>query len=400
MLGVSRLLFGWTTETDHLRYGDGLPARRTDRRPVVVWTITRRCNLHCMHCYADSFDRNYPGELTTDEAYVVLEDFARYGVPVILFTGGEPLLRTDLFTLASYAQKLGIRTTLSTNGTLITPDIAEQLKTTGFGYVGISLDGIGSTNDRFRGKIGAFDAALRGIRNCLAAGQRVGLRLTLTRRTVADLPQIFNLIEAEGIDRACFYHLVYAGRGRRIQKDELTHEETRDAVDRIVDWVIDLDRRGIRKEILTVDNHADGPYLWQRIARDFGSDRANAAWGLLARNGGNNTGVAIGHVDNLGNVHPDQFTWTVQLGNVRERPFSTIWEDRRHAILGQLKTRQAALPRRCRDCRFLELCNGNFRARALATTGNFWGMDPACYLTDEEVTARDQLSAAVSARAG
>lgn len=385
MLGVSRLLCGTITETDHLRYGRELRAPGAKRPPVVVWTSTRRCNLHCMHCYADSFDRPYPGELTTAEAKEMIQDLADFGVPVLLLSGGEPLYREDLFELAEEAHRLGIRTTLSTNGTLITKEVAQRIKDSGFGYVGISLDGIGPLHDKFRGKRGAFDAAVRGFRNCTAVGQRVGLRLTLTRRTYEQMPAIFDLVEQENIDRVCFYHLVYSGRGRRIAGDALSHEETRKAVDYIFSRALDFHQRGLEKEILTVDNHADGPYLYLKVAREQGEARAQEVWDLLVRNGGNNSGVAIGHMDNVGNVHPDQFTWSIDLGNVRGRPFSRIWQDTGHAVMAGLKDRAGLLPPRCQGCRFLEMCNGNFRSRAHAVTGDFWGMDPACYLSDEEI---------------
>ena len=385
MLGVSRLLCGTITETDELRYGRQLRDPGAARPPVVVWTTTRRCNLHCMHCYSDSFDKPYPGELTTAEGKTMLESFAAFGVPVLLVSGGEPLYREDLFELAEYAHELGIRTTLSTNGTLITPEVAQHIKDSGFGYVGISIDGIGPLHDKFRGKRGAYDAAIQGIRNCSAVGQRVGLRLTLTRRTVENLPAIFNVVEQEGIDRVCFYHLVYSGRGRRIAKDALSHEETRAALDYIFAQALDFHQRGIEKEILTVDNHADAAYLYLKVEREQGPARAQEVLELLRRNGGNNSGVAIGHVDNLGNVHPDQFTWSVQLGNVRNQPFGEIWQNTTLPVMAGLKNRTALLPSRCQECSFLELCNGNFRARAQFATGDFWGMDPACYLTDEEI---------------
>ncbi|MBI2887599.1 MAG: radical SAM protein [Chloroflexi bacterium] len=387
MLGVSRLLCGVTTETDHLRYGEQLRAPGAKRPPVVVWTSTRRCNLHCMHCYSDSFDKPYPGELTTPEARAMLQDMADFGVPVLLLSGGEPLNREDLFDLAETAHHLGLRTTLSTNGTLITRQTAQRIKDTGFGYVGISLDGIGAQHDKFRGKRGAFDAAVEGIRNCKAVGQRVGLRLTLTRRTVAALPDIFDLVEREGIDRVCFYHLVYSGRGRRISGDALNPQEVRAALDTIFDRAQDFHGRGLEKEILTVDNHADGAYLYMKVEREQGPERASEVWRLLKRNGGNNSGVAIGHIDNTGNVHPDQFTWGVDLGNIRERPFSQIWQDTAHPVMAGLKDRGKLLPARCQSCRFLEICNGNFRSRAQFATGDIWGMDPACFLSDDEMQA-------------
>lgn len=338
-----------------------------------------------MHCYADSFDRPYPGELTTAEVREMIHDLGVYGVPVLLLSGGEPLARPDLFELAAFAHECGIRTTLSTNGTLITPSVAERIKATGFGYVGISIDGIGHEHDRFRGKVGAFQAALDGIRNCIAVGQRVGLRLTLTRRTVNALPAIIDLIEREGISRVCFYHLVYSGRGRRIVGDALTHEEARRAVDTVFDATIDWLRRGRNVEVLTVDNHADGPYLYLRVLRERGPEEAAEVWSLLRRNGGNNSGLALGHVDNVGDVHVDQFSWHHRLGNVRERPFSAIWDDVSDPVVAAMRGRPRLLPSRCQQCRFVELCNGNFRARAFAATGDWWADDPACYLTDEEI---------------
>lgn len=380
MLGVSRLLCDTVTATDHLRYGAG---RAGVPRPVVVWTTTRRCNLHCTHCYADSANRRYPQELTTAEARAMIDDMADFGVPVLLLSGGEPLLRPDLFELVAHAQRRGIRTTLSTNGTLITPDVAQRIRDTGFGYVGISLDGIGPRNDRFRGHRGAFDKALAGIRNCLTAGQKVGLRLTLTRHTVADLEHIFALVEQEGIQRVCFYHLVYSGRGRRLLTDDLSPRETRATLDRIFAQVMRWHAQGRQVEALTVDNHSDGPYLWMWLRRRD-PERAAAVYALLERNGGNRSGIAIGHVDNLGQVHPDQFWWQCSLGSVRERPFSTIWSDTRHPELVALRERPRPLGGRCLDCRFAGVCNGNFRARALAVHGDAWAEDPACYLTEEE----------------
>lgn len=380
MLGVSRLLCGTTTATDDLRYGAHV---RDDPRPVVVWTTTRRCNLHCLHCYADSANRHYPRELTTDEARAMLDDLADFGVPVLLLSGGEPLLRQDLFELVAHAHRRGMRTTLSTNGTLITRDVAQRIRDAGFSYVGISLDGIGARNDRFRGHRGAFEAALAGIRHCQAVGQRVGLRLTLTRHTVVDLDAIFALVEREGIQRVCFYHLVYSGRGRRLAGNDLAPHETRAVLDRIFERTLAWHAVGRAIEMLTVDNHADAAYLWLWL-RKRDPQRAAAILPLLERNGGNRSGIGIAHVDNVGGVHPDQFWWQCTLGSVRERPFSAIWSDTRHPVLNALRQRPRPLGGRCRTCRFLTLCNGNFRARALAVYGDAWAEDPACYLTDAE----------------
>lgn len=379
------MLGGDPAATDGLRYGVELSGASDVRPPVVVWSCTRRCNLHCAHCYADSHDRLYPGELSGDEAREMLEDLAGMGVPALLISGGEPLLRGDVLELARYAVSLGLRVTLSTNGTRISRRVAEEIRAAGVSYVGISLDGIGRTHDRFRGMLGAFEATLRGIRNCRAVGQKVGLRLTLTRHTVRDLDRILELAEREGIERVCLYHLAYAGRGAKISSTDLSPEETRDAVLRVFDRAADLAGRGSPMEILTVDNHADGALLVGYIGQREGEKAGEEALRALRRNGGNRSGVALAHVDNVGEVHPDQFSWGVRLGNVREAPLSELWGRRDGGVLGALAGRRPFLPERCRGCAYLDICNGNLRARALGAGGDLWGMDPSCYLSDEEV---------------
>ncbi|MCL6584003.1 MAG: radical SAM protein [bacterium] len=410
MINITRLYCGEETPSDDLRYGrkinkshhrlgqgwEGLtnsriPLSASERRPIVVWNSTRTCNLKCVHCYTDSENIPYQGELTTDEAKAMLADLGRFKVPAILFSGGEPLIRKDLFELAAYALEQGVKPTLSTNGTLITKEVARKLKEVGFTYVGISLDGIGEVNDQFRGVAGAFERAMRGFRNCVEVGQRVGLRLTLTRRNAKDLHRIFDFIEAEDIDRACFYHLVYSGRGIDIRNDDLTAEESRKAMDIILERSEDFARRGLAKEILTVDNHVDGIYLYLKL-KQKNPQRAKEVMELLTWNGGGlySTGVGIGEIDFCGNVHPDQFWLDYTLGNVRERPFSEIWMDTRDPIMAGLKNRKPLLKGKCSRCRWIDACGGSFRVRALRVYGDPWMEDPQCYLTPEECGISDQ----------
>lgn len=382
MINVTKLYCGKSTPGDELRYNRAF----SDRKPVVVWNCTRRCNLRCVHCYAGSRDQEYEGELNTAEARAMIEDLAGFGVPVLLFSGGEPLMRHDVFELGVYAQELGIRPVLSTNGTLIDSQTAVRIRDSGFAYAGVSIDGMAETNDRFRGSIGAFDDAMRGIENCLRIGQHVGLRLTLTKSNVQDLSAIFNLIERLEIPRACFYHLVYTGRGSRMVEEDLSREQARESVDSIIDKAADFDRRGVPTEILTVDNHCDGPYLYMRMLRENRVDAVDILR-LLELNGGNASGVAIGCISNTGSVHPDQFWTSYTLGNVRERPFSAIWTDVSDPIMAGLKDRKPLLEGRCAEvnCRWIDMCNGNFRARAVAVYDDPWMQDPACYLADEEI---------------
>ncbi len=302
----------------------------------------------------------------------------------MIFSGGEPLGRPDLFELADYAGQQGLRCVLSTNGTLITKDIARQIKEAKFSYVGISLDGIGEAHDKVRGRKGAYDEALAGLRNCRDAGTRVGLRFTIHRKNADQLAAVFDLLEEEDIPRCCIYHLAYAGRGDRIRAYDLEPDETRAALDLIFERARDFHARGLDKEILTVDNHTDGVYLYMKL-RDEAPERADDVHQLLSWNGGNQSGIAIASIDPQGNVHPDQFSWDYSLGNVRDRPFSEIWTDTSDPRMALLKDRKDSLKGRCRSCQYLDICNGNLRVRAESYFDDFLAPDPACYLTDEEI---------------
>ncbi len=393
MIGISKLYCGTVEPSDALRYGrhsGRLPSHllqfSADKKPVVVWNITRRCNLKCVHCYAQALDQDEtsPNELTTTEGKALLDDLAQFGAPVVLFSGGEPLVRADLPELADYAVSKGMRAVISTNGTLIKPGVAQQLKKIGLSYVGISLDGLEEINDRFRGVRGAFQKALEGIHACQEAGIKVGLRFTMNRRNVQEIPAIFDLLEEHDIPRVCFYHLVYAGRGSQLMAEDLSHDETRAAVDLIIDRTTDLHQRGKPKEVLTVDNHADGPYLYLRLLRE-GSPRAAEVLELLQMNEGNSTGRGIGCVSWDGSVHADQFWRHHSFGNVRQRPFSEIWTDLSDPLMQRLKDKRPYVQGRCASCCWLEICGGNFRVRAEAATGDLWAPDPACYLSDTEI---------------
>ena len=391
MIGVSKLYCGAVEEADVLRYGRDskkLPSHllqfSADKRPVVVWNATRRCNLRCVHCYSSSRNIPYSNELSTDEGKRLIADLAAFGSPVILFSGGEPLIRKDLQELARFAVDKGMRVVISTNGTLITKKLAAVFKEIGLSYVGISLDGIGVTHDSFRGVQGAFARTLKGIRISRDAGIKVGIRFTINKRNAVDIPAVFDLIEAENIPRACFYHLVYSGRGSKLRDEDLSHEETRRTVDLIMDRTRDLFNRGLQKEILTVDNHADGPYIYLRLLKED-PKRAAEVLKLLRMNQGNSSGLGIGCVSWDGEVHADQFWRSVSFGNVRQRPFSEIWQDTTNELMKRLKNKKAYVGGRCASCKWLDVCGGNFRARA-ESAGDLWGEDPACYLTDREIS--------------
>ncbi len=392
MIGISKLYCGTVEPSDAIRYGrhsSTLPSHllqfSADKKPVVVWNVTRACNLHCMHCYAKADGNIHEREISHEEAVAILDDLSEFGVPVVLFSGGEPLMRPDLVDLAHYAVGKGMRAVISTNGTLIDEDTAGRLKDIGLSYVGVSLDGMEEVNDRFRGRKGAFRDAVAGIRNCRNAGLKVGLRFTVSRMNVGEVPAIFDLLEEEDIPRVCFYHLVYSGRGSELIEQDLDHEETRRVVDLIMDRTRALHERGLAKEVLTVDNHADGPYVYLRMVRE-GHPRAAEVLELLRMNEGNNSGRGIGCISWDGSVHADQFWRQVSFGNVRERPFSEIWTDLSNPLMARLKDKKPYVKGRCAACRWLDVCGGNFRVRAEAAAADLWAPDPACYLTDDEIS--------------
>jgi len=405
MLDVSVLYSGVEAPSTPHRYGRKItqidpPAHQrmalarsaAERKPIVVWNLTRTCNLRCVHCYTASEAKKYPDELTTEQCKAVLDDLADYGVPAVLFSGGEPLVRPDLYELAAYARERDLHVVLSTNGTLIDRQTAGRLKVLDFAYVGISLDSAQpAVHDQFRGVEGAFQRTMRGFRHCVEVGQKVGLRLTITRHTYQDLDGIFDFIEAEGINRACFYHLCPAGRGASLMT--LTPEESRAAVDRIIERTDQLNRDGRRVEILTVDNACDGPYLYLKMLRE-GHPRAEQVREMLEWNGGArfSSGVGIANIDFLGNVHADQFSMFRSFGNVKQRKFSEIWQDTSDPIMAGLKDRLAKLKGRCGSCRFKSMCGGSLRARAETMLGDPWAEDPLCYLTDEEIDPATDLN--------
>ena len=390
MIGISKLYMGTIESSDPLRYGRHsaqLPSHllqfSRDKKPVIVWNVTAQCNLTCTHCYAANSPKS--DELSTAEALELIDDLADYGCPVLLFSGGEPLMRRDILQLAAYAVKKGIRVVFSTNGTLIDAPWAQALKATGASYVGISLDGMEKTHDLFRNCRGAFKRTLAGIRHCRDTGVKVGLRMTMTKDNLHEVSAIFDLMEQESIPRVCFYHLVYCGRGAELAQHDLTHTQRRQVLDLIIDRTYQMHTRGLNIEVLTVDNHCDGPYLYSRMQKEQ-NPRADDVMRLLQMNGGNSTGLGIGCIGWDGTVFPDQFWRNHALGNVRLQKFSSIWESPApDSLLYQLRQKKCRVTGRCTQCRFLEVCGGNFRARAEAATGQLWGVDPACYLTDSEI---------------
>ena len=365
--------------------------RRSPPGPVVIWNLIRRCNLTCKHCYSISADIDFKGELSTDEVYTVMDDLKDFKVPVLILSGGEPLLRPDIFDISQRAKDKGFYVGLSTNGTLIDETNIDAIAAIGYDYVGISIDGTRETHDMFRRKQGAYDASLQGIRLCRDHGIKVGLRFTMTQDNETELPDMLKLMDDESIDKFYFSHLNYAGRGNRNRADDARFNSTRRAMDLLFETALNHARQGNNKEFVTGNNDADGVYLLQWVRQHY-PDSAEHIEAKLRQWGGNSSGVNISNIDNLGNVHPDTFWWHYNLGNVRERPFSAIWEDTSDPIMAGLKASPRSIKGRCGECDYFNICGGNTRVRAFQLTDDPWAEDPGCYLSDAEIKTGTEAS--------
>ncbi|WP_111414411.1 heme d1 biosynthesis radical SAM protein NirJ [Billgrantia lactosivorans] len=352
--------------------------------PVVIWNLIRRCNLTCKHCYTVSADIDFQGELSTAEVFTVLDDLKQFHVPALILSGGEPLMRPDIFEISRRARELGIYTGLSTNGTLINERNIARIAECGYDYVGISIDGLEATHDEFRRRKGAFRESMHAVKLCKQHGIKVGLRFTLTQQNYEQLDAILALIDEHDVDKFYLSHLNYGGRGHRHRKQDAWYRMTRDAMTRLFDHCRTELERGVEREYVTGNNDADGPFLlmW---AREHFPDKVEALERRLLDWGGNASGEYIANIDNLGTVHPDTFWWDHDLGNVRQRPFSEIWRDSQDALMQGFRQRPRPLKGRCAECRFLSICNGNTRVRAWKVTGDPWEEDPGCYLSNAEI---------------
>ena len=358
--------------------------KRKPGGPVVIWNLIRRCNLTCKHCYATSADRDFPGELSTGQVFDVMDNLKTFGVPVLILSGGEPLMRPDIFDISHRAKDMGFYVGLSSNGTLIDENNIDDIVKVGYNYVGISIDGMRETHDNFRRKQGSYDEALRGIRLCHDAGIKVGLRFTLTQDNKQDLPGLLQLMDEENVDKFYLSHLNYAGRGNKNRRDDLHHRMTREAMDLLFDTCWQDVQSGRRREFVTGNNDADGVYLLLWVRENM-PEHAERLEKMLLRWGGNASGVNISNIDNLGNVHPDTMWWDYTIGNVIQRPFSEIWLDTSDPLMAGLKLEERPVEGRCASCNYRSICGGNTRTRAWQLSGNFWAEDPGCYLDNDEI---------------
>ncbi len=357
---------------------------RKPKGPVVIWNLIRRCNLTCKHCYSISADKNFPGELSLEQIDTVMDDLKAFHVPVLILSGGEPLLHPHIYTIAKRAKAMGFYVGLSTNGTLITQANINAIAEIGFNYVGISIDGLETTHDKFRRQTGAFAASMQAIALCQQHGIKVGLRFTLTQDNAKEFPAILQLMQCYNIDKFYLSHLNYSGRGNRNRQDDANYQMTRQSLDLLFHTCWQQLQTNQPKEYVTGNNDADGVYFYHWVSQHY-PDKADHIKQRLQQWGGNSSGVNIANIDNLGEVHPDTFWWDYPLGNVKQRPFSKIWQDHSDPLMAGLKQSPRPLQGRCHACQYQAICGGNTRVRAYQLTNNAWAEDPGCYLTDNEI---------------
>ncbi len=370
----------------HSLYHDlPLTTVRKPQAPVVIWNLIRRCNLTCKHCYSISADIDFPNELTTEQAFKVLDDLDQYKIPALVLSGGEPLLRHDIFEISKEAKRHGIYLGLSTNGTLINDHNIQQIADIGYDYIGISIDGTELIHDNFRQKKGAYQASINAIELCQKNNIKIGIRFTPTLDSAHEFPQLLKLMEEKNINKFYLSHLNYSGRGKRNRKNNAYHQQSREILNTLFEHTLAAVKLGKNTEYVTGNNDADGAYLLMWAKKYFDEDRIERLNQRLIQWGGNASGVNIANIDNLGNVHPDTFWWNHTLGNVKQTPFSHIWQTTEDTLVQKMRQRPRPVKGRCAYCQYLAICNGNTRVRAFATYDDAWAEDPGCYLTDEEI---------------
>ncbi len=384
MIPVTVMVTGRGTVSTRLKghYGRGRPSRFTDvLRPVTFWNVTYQCNLRCAHCYIRALAERSPEELSTSEALRVAKELAEIGAPLVIFSGGEPLLRRDLFEIASVFRGTRTKPALSTNGTLIDEAVAQELKKHGFVYIGVSLDSTRPEwHDRFRGVRGAFEAALRGIKASVEAGLPTGIRTTITRDNVEDALRMLDLAEELGVERISYYVLDTVGRGVDLRDYLPTHEQLRYFLDRLVEET--RRREGIEIEVVRA-NFA-GIYLADKLA----NTKEEFMEYLAMLQGQGDCGRKTVSIYPNGDVHPCQFIDWVKLGNVREQELRQILRPDNPALKPYLEIHRRLRGEKCGKCPFRYICGGGSRSRARILTGDEWGDDPLCFINPHEIARK------------
>ncbi len=347
---------------------------------IAIWNFTNRCNLACKHCYSYA-DPNSEDYLSTEDILSTIPELKKGGIKFIIFSGGEPLIRKDIFEISSAMREAGIVTYLSTNGLYINDKNVDKIIET-FNYIGISIDGIEKVHDDFRGMEGSYRKSLDAIALIQKHGGNAGIRFTLTNETKDSFYSIFELAESIGVDKIYISHLVYSGRGLENLMMDISHQERREFVEFIINRAFRYYRENRGIDIVTGNMEMDAIYFLEKFSALY-PDKADEMKKRLKQWGGNSAGRKLVNIDWMGNVKPDPF-FPFTIGNITEKPFSEIWLDEGNEMLTKLREHPRELGGKCAECGVIDICNGGSRSRAYAISGDLWAEDPSCYLSDYE----------------
>lgn len=354
---------------------------RTLNGSIIIWNFTNRCNLLCHHCYSKA-DANEKDTLSFENIQHTIPKLKKAGVNFVIFSGGEPLLRKDIFDIAQCMKDNGIMTYLSTNGMYINPKNVKQIIDT-FNYIGISIDGIEHIHDYFRGQKGAYEKSIDAIKLIQENGGNAGIRFTLTKETQSSFYAMFDLVEQLNVNKFYISHLVYSGRGEENLSIDISKEQRREYVEFIIDKAFEYFEKNKEIDLVTGNMEMDAILLLKEFEKRYPSHAQTLKEKLLSW-GGNSAGNRLGNMDWLGNVKPDPF-FPFTIGNYLEEDFDAIWQNPNNALLQNLRATPRDIKGKCGICQYIDICNGGSRSRAYAITGDLWEEDPSCYLTYEEI---------------
>ncbi len=335
---------------------------------LIAWETTAGCNLSCRHCRGSSTSRKPAGELTTQEAMHFIDEIAQMGKTILILSGGEPLVREDIYQIASYANIKGLSVALATNGTLVTPDVASRLKEAGVRRISVSLDGASpQTHDDFRCVPGAFEGAMRGIDVIKEAGIGFQINTTITKRNLTEIPTILDMATEIGAEALHIFLLVPTGRGKELENEEIPPAE----YERVLNWFYDQQKTAKIQLKATCAPHYFR--IMRQRARKEGTEITVKTHGYEAMTKGCLGGTGFCFVSSVGEVYPCGYLPALA-GNIKEQPFREIWENSQ--VFNDLRD-PSRLKGKCGNCEYKEVCAG-CRARAFAATGDYLAEEPYC----------------------
>jgi heme b synthase len=345
----------------------GHPNANTGPR-LVAWEVTRNCNLHCVHCRAAAHGGPYAGELSTEKCREILDQIAEVGQPIVILTGGEPLLREDIYEVAQYGTGLGLRMVMATNGTLVTPEVARKIKSSGIQRLSISLDGPDAlTHDRFRQVQGAYEGSIRGIEELKKEGVEFQINTTITRHNVDQARAMLDLAVRLGAAAHHIFLLVPTGRARGMINQEIDAEQ----YEQVLHWLY-----AMRSQVPIHLKATCAPHFYRVLrqeARGRGEKVDYATYGLDAMTRGCLGGTSFCFISHVGTVQPCGYL-EIESGDLKNSTFKEVWE--KSPIFAKLRD-FSNYKGKCGVCEYLKFCGG-CRARAFEATGDFMAEEPLC----------------------